>query len=127
MLADGSVPPLHRLISEMDESSAFLQSWNALRHVVFSFLAALMASMPASRQASTFASVTCETMPAMQEHFSTVLDLEQHSAAASLVAVNMVLHSARSVVSTMFGAAPQLAFTLVEQFFRVTERVAALE
>ena len=127
VLATGSVPPMHRLISEMDESSAFLQSWNALRHMVFSFLAALLASMPASRQASTFASETCDTMPAMQEHFSTVLDLEQHSAAATLVAVNMVLHSARSAVSTMSEAASHLAATLAEQFFRVVDIVVALE
>ena len=127
MLAAGSVPPLHRLISEMDESSAFLQSWNAPRHLVLRFLVAVLAAMPALRHVSTLASVTCDTMPAMQVHFSAALVLEQQAAAAVLVAVNMVLHSSRSVVLTMSEAASHLAFTLAEQFFRVVDRLEALE
>merc|ERR1719187_468837 len=121
VLADGSVPPLHRLISEMDESSAFLHSWNAPRHMVLRSLVALLAAMPALRQVSTLASSTCDTMPAMQEHFSAAVVLLQQSAAPVLVAVNMVLHSVRSAVSTMSEAASHLAATLAEQFFKVAE------
>ena len=127
MLAAGSVPPLHRLISEMDESSAFLQAWNAVRHSLLRVLVALLAAMPASLQVLTFASLTCNTIPAMQEHFSAALDLKQQVSVAFLKALNMVLHSARSVVLTMSEAASHLAATLAEQFFRVVDRVEALE
>ena len=127
MLAAGSVPPLHRLISEMDESSAFLHSWNAPRHAVLRSLVALLAAMPALRQVSTLASVTCDTMPDMQEHFSAPVDLEQQVVEEFLKALNMVLHSVSSVVLTMSWVASHLAATLAEQFFRVAETAAALE